>query len=115
MGDDGVFDAGETVLAVARDVADGVAVGVVSARFHRALADATARACASIAGRHGLDLVVLSGGVFQNRALLEATAGGVEARGLRVLVHERVPPNDGGIALGQAAVAGDARSPGRVA
>jgi hydrogenase maturation protein HypF len=102
---DGVLDARETVLAVARDAAAGVPAGVVSARFHRGLADATARACAAVAARHGIDLAVLSGGVFQNRALLESTAGALEARGLRVLVPERVPPNDGGIALGQAAIA----------
>ena len=53
----------------------------------------------------GLDVVVLSGGVFQNRRLLERTAGRLEAAGLRVLVPERLPPNDGGIAYGQAAIA----------
>jgi hydrogenase maturation protein HypF len=106
VGEDGVLDPRETVLSVVRDVAAGVPVGMVSARFHRALADATALACARIAGRHDLDLAVLSGGVFQNRALLESTAAALEARGLRVLVPERVPPNDGGIALGQAAIAG---------
>ena len=106
VGEDGELDPRETVLLVVRDIAAGVPVGVVSARFHRALADATAQACAQIAARHGLDLAVVSGGVFQNRALLEATAAALEGRGLRVLVPERVPPNDGGIALGQAAVAG---------
>jgi hydrogenase maturation protein HypF len=111
--DDGVLDPRETVLSVARDVAGGVPVGVVSARFHRGFADATALACAEIAARHDLDLAVLSGGVFQNRALLESAAAALEARGLRVLVPERVPPNDGGIALGQAAVAGP--SPGLLA
>jgi hydrogenase maturation protein HypF len=48
---------------------------------------------------------VLSGGVFQNRLLLEDTAARLERLGLRVLSHERVPPNDGGIAFGQAAIA----------
>jgi hydrogenase maturation protein HypF len=49
--------------------------------------------------------VVLSGGVFQNRTLLTATRGLLEAAGHRVLVPERLPPNDGGISYGQAAVA----------
>src|SRR3954469_14094424 len=55
--------------------------------------------------RRGLTTAVLSGGVFQNRILLEATVARLEETGLRVLVPERVPPNDGGIAYGQAAVA----------
>jgi hydrogenase maturation protein HypF len=58
-----------------------------------------------VAGRHGLDTVVLSGGVFQNRALLMLTAAALEDAGLRVLVPERLPPNDGGVSYGQAAVA----------
>jgi hydrogenase maturation protein HypF len=100
-----VLDPRATVVAVARDVAAGVPAGVVSARFHRGLADATARACASLAAAHGVGLVVLSGGVFQNARLLAATAARLEAAGLRVLVPERLPPNDGGVSYGQAAVA----------
>jgi hydrogenase maturation protein HypF len=49
--------------------------------------------------------VVLSGGVFQNRILLERVLAGLTARGLTVLTHSRVPCNDGGLALGQAAIA----------
>jgi hydrogenase maturation protein HypF len=103
--DGAVLDPRETVLAVARDVAAGVPAGVVAARFHHALADATASACAAVAADAGVDTVVLSGGVFQNRRLLERTAGRLDAAGLRVLVPERLPPNDGGIAYGQAAIA----------
>ncbi|HEY1347695.1 MAG TPA: hypothetical protein VGF54_22115, partial [Streptosporangiaceae bacterium] len=50
--------------------------------------------------------VALSGGVFQNLLLLGQATGGLEEAGFRVLTHARVPPNDGGISLGQAAVAG---------
>ena len=81
---------------VLADVEAGVAAAVVAARFHAALAAATAAACAEIARRRGLDTAVLSGGVFQNRLLLEGTAAALEAAGLRVLVPERLPPNDGG-------------------
>ena len=102
---DNVLDARPTVLAVARDVARGVEPGTVAARFHAAVATATAEAAAAAASAAGLGTVVLSGGVFQNRTLLAATAARLEAVGLRVLVPERLPPNDGGIAYGQAAVA----------
>jgi hydrogenase maturation protein HypF len=104
-GDPLVLDPRETIRAVLADVAAGVPVAAIAGRFHAALAAATAAACAEIAGRRGLDTVVLSGGVFQNRRLLEATAAAVEAANLRVLVPERLPPNDGGIAYGQAAIA----------
>ncbi len=102
---DGRLDARATVLEVADDVDAGASPAIVSARFHRAVAAATARACAQAAGAAGTELAVLSGGVFQNRLLLEETAERVEALGLLVLVPERVPANDGGIAFGQAAVA----------
>jgi hydrogenase maturation protein HypF len=100
-----VIDPREAIAAVARDAEAGAQAGVVAARFHNGLADVTARACAVAAGRHGLDTVVLSGGVFQNRALLSLTTAELEDAGLRVLVPERLPPNDGGVSYGQAAVA----------
>jgi len=102
---DGVLDARPTVLAVAADVSAGVEPAVVGARFHRAVAQATAQACAEIAGARGLDTVVLSGGVWQNRLLLGLTLALLRDGGLRVLVPERLPPNDGAISFGQAAVA----------
>jgi hydrogenase maturation protein HypF len=105
VGDGSVLDARETIRAVARDAAAGVATGVIAARFHRALADAVARACVEIAARQGTDVAVLSGGVLQNVRLLEGTSTRLEAAGLRVLVPERLPPNDGGISYGQAAIA----------
>jgi len=99
------LDARPTVLAVAADIAAGVGVGVVSTRFHAAVATATATACEHAAQEAGLATVVLSGGVFQNRRLLEATGAELERRGLEVLVPRRIPPNDGGISFGQAAIA----------
>ncbi len=100
-----VLDPGETIRALCADLAEGAAPGDVSARFHNGLAAATAAALAAAAGARGLDAAVLSGGVFQNRLLLERTVEHLRAAGLRVLVPERLPPNDGGIAYGQAAVA----------
>jgi hydrogenase maturation protein HypF len=100
-----VLDARETVRSVAADLAAGAPAGAVAARFHAALARATADACTQLADRAGLATVALSGGTFQNRRLLEATVARMAVAGLRVLVPERLPPNDGGIAFGQAAVA----------
>jgi hydrogenase maturation protein HypF len=100
-----VLDARPAIAAVARDVAAGARPGAVSVRFHRAVAEATARACAAAAGAAHTGLAVLSGGVFQNRLLLEETAARLRSRGLRVLTPERLPPNDGGISYGQAAIA----------
>jgi hydrogenase maturation protein HypF len=101
----GVLDARETILAIDRDVARGVPAGAIATRFHHALADATAAECAQLAADRGIEVVVLSGGAFQNRRLLERTSAGLEKAGVRVLVPERLPPNDGGVSFGQAAVA----------
>jgi hydrogenase maturation protein HypF len=95
----------DLIRAVAEDVRRGVALPTVAARFHVGVADAIARTCAILRSRTGLGVVALSGGVFQNLLLLDRTVGRLEADGFRVLVHARVPPNDGGISLGQAVVA----------
>jgi hydrogenase maturation protein HypF len=83
-------------LAAGRDRAE------IAAAFHEAVAAAAAEACAE-AGEPRT--VVLSGGTFQNLRLLGSTRARLEAQGFRVLTHRRVPPNDGGISFGQAAVA----------
>jgi hydrogenase maturation protein HypF len=100
-----LLDARPTILAVAGDASGGVSIPVIAARFHAAVAAATAAACGIVAERHGLATVVLSGGVFQNRVLLDTAENLLECQGLRVLVPERLPPNDGAISYGQAAVA----------
>ena len=107
-----VLDPSEAIRAIASDAAAGAGAGAISTRFHRGLADALARACERIASERGTELVVLSGGVFQNRLLTEGTAARLEAAGLRLLLNERVPANDGGISFGQAAVAAAAARPG---
>ena len=99
------LDARVTVRAIVADLAAGVQPACVSARFHAALADATVRALALLAQREGVSTAVLSGGVFQNRLLLERCTSCLEGAGMRVLVPRRLPPNDGAIAYGQAAVA----------
>jgi hydrogenase maturation protein HypF len=100
-----LIDPREAIRAVRADLEAGAPVGEVSARFHNGLAAATASACLAAAEAAGVGDAVLSGGVFQNRLLLERTAERLRAAGLRVLLPERLPPNDGGISYGQAAVA----------
>jgi hydrogenase maturation protein HypF len=104
-GDPLVIDPREMIRAVAADVRAGERPGVIARRFHRTTARATVEACARLADTHGTDLVVLSGGVFQSRLLLDSVWSGLTGAGLRVLVPERLPVNDGGISFGQAAVA----------
>jgi hydrogenase maturation protein HypF len=96
----------DLVRAVVEDLEAGVAPPLIAARFHNGLAAATVTACEAIREDRGLRTVALSGGVFQNMLLLERTVSALDHRGFRVLTHSRVPPNDAGISLGQAAVAG---------
>jgi hydrogenase maturation protein HypF len=93
------------ISAVVKDVKDGVTASLISARFHRTVARIIADTCALISRKTGLRTVALSGGVFQNRLLLELAVAEMENEGLTVLTHRLVPPNDGGIALGQAVIA----------
>jgi len=100
-----VLDPRVAVAELTHDLGRGVPAAIVSARFHAGAAAATVEAVSAIASARGVETAVLSGGVFQNRMLLQAVAEGLEQAGLRVLVPERLPPNDGGISFGQAAVA----------
>jgi hydrogenase maturation protein HypF len=95
------LDARPTIAAIAHDLARGVAVPVVAARFHNALADATAAALMAA----DTPVAVLSGGVFQNELLLSRTTAALERAGVEVLTPRRLPANDGGISYGQAAIA----------
>jgi hydrogenase maturation protein HypF len=100
-----LLDARVLVRAVRAELAAGVGRGVVAARFHNGLADTIAAACVQVAGAAGLATVALSGGVFQNRRLLERTADSLAGSGLRVLIPRLLGPNDGGVSYGQVAVA----------
>lgn len=96
--------------AIIEDVRAGVAREVVAARFHVAVADAVALVSMRLRETTGLSTVALSGGVFQNVYLLSAAVERLEGAGFTVLTHRLVPPNDGGLALGQAVCAAAAAS-----
>jgi hydrogenase maturation protein HypF len=92
-----VVDWEPLLVAVLADVRSGVAAGRISARFHNALTEIIVE----VARRVGERRVVLTGGCFQNLRLTERTVARLAAEGFRPYWHQRIPPNDGGIALGQ--------------
>jgi hydrogenase maturation protein HypF len=103
--DGSVIDPRSAIRAIDADLRTGDAVADVAVRFHRGIADVTARACAQLASQRGLGTVVLSGGVFLNRLLADGVRTRLESAGLRVLMPRVLPPGDGAIAFGQAAIA----------
>ena len=102
----GALDWGPLLDALLADRDAGVAVGSIAARCHRGLACAIVGAVREAAQETGIERVVLTGGCFQNAWLSEWTEAGLRDAGLEPLVHERVPPGDGGLALGQLLAAG---------
>jgi hydrogenase maturation protein HypF len=101
----GVLDGTDLVRAAAADVLAGAPAGVVAARFHTGFAAALVALVEAARSDSGLSTVALSGGVLQNALLHGLLVDGLGGRGFEVLTHSRVPPNDGGISLGQAVVA----------
>ncbi|QRP45725.1 carbamoyltransferase HypF [Amycolatopsis sp. FDAARGOS 1241] len=102
----------DLIRAVVEDLGRNTPRPIVAARFHNGLADAITSTCARLRDTTGLTTVALSGGVFQNLLLLDRTAETLARTGFRVLTHSRVPTNDGGISLGQVAVAASRTTPG---
>lgn len=101
-----LVDFAPMVRALANDVAIGAGGAEMARMFHNTVASAIAEVCGRIRTETGADRVALSGGVFQNRLLSEGVYDLLEASGFRVFVQRLVPPNDGGLALGQAIIAG---------
>jgi hydrogenase maturation protein HypF len=110
---EGVVLAAPVIRGAADDVHAGISASRIAARFHNAVADMIVEVCNRIREERGLEVVALSGGVFQNVTLLGRVVPRLEGAGFRVLTHRRVPPNDGGVSLGQAVVAADALLAGR--
>jgi len=95
----------ELVSAVVAEVRNGATASSVSARFQKTMAQIIARMCQLIATESKISLVVLSGGVFQNRLLSRLATDALQKEGFQVITHRLVPCNDGGISLGQAIIA----------
>jgi hydrogenase maturation protein HypF len=90
------------VEGMVADATNRVPPGTIARRFHDTLAAAVLAAASRLAGTSGARHVILTGGVFQNATLLKAVTGGLRRARLVPLIHRQVPPNDGGISLGQA-------------
>ena len=96
---------GALVAAVIDDVKQGMPVGDISTRFHWTIAKMIVDMSLAISRDTGIKVVALSGGVFQNRHLFRLAVDGLHEAGFEILTHRLVPCNDGGISLGQAAIA----------
>lgn len=103
-----VCDPAPVLGAVVEDLRHGTAAPAVAARFHRAVARLVRTVCAAARDEVGLGTVALTGGVFANVLLSSLCARGLRQDGFTVLRHQRIPPNDGGLAVGQLVVAAHA-------
>src|SRR5579872_1133752 len=99
------IDVRPAIAEIAVEIQAGQSPALIAARFHETIAVVVVKICERIRASDGLFKVCLSGGTFQNRLLTERCQNLLTARGFEVFLHSRVPPNDGGIALGQAVIA----------
>jgi hydrogenase maturation protein HypF len=100
-----VIDPTPMLVQLVADLRAGIAPGRLAARFHNTIAALSVEACETLRCRLGLSEAALSGGVWQNLTLLTRTQARLRAAGFVVYIHRQAPSNDGGLALGQAAVA----------
>jgi hydrogenase maturation protein HypF len=100
-----VIDTRPLIQAVAEEATRGVAAALIARRFHSALVEMIAAICARLRRETGIGAVALSGGVFLNALLTSEVSARLGGDGFQVYRHRRVPPNDGGLSLGQLAVA----------
>jgi hydrogenase maturation protein HypF len=105
LGPEGVLGTARVVSGIVEDLRRGVRTADIARRFHRSIAEGVRKTCVWLRDRSGLERVALSGGVFMNELLLGESLSLLEREGFRVYRHRLVPPNDGGLALGQLAVA----------
>ncbi|WP_165252941.1 carbamoyltransferase HypF [Adlercreutzia sp. ZJ304] len=100
-----LLDAEPAIRALLDDFAAGVAVSIIARRFHDAIVDAVVTVAQLVAATYDIQTVVLSGGVFMNRYLIEHSLAAIQREGFTVAINRDLPPNDGCISLGQAIVA----------
>jgi hydrogenase maturation protein HypF len=100
-----LVDPAPLLAAILADLHHNVSQSAISARFHNGVAQMVLEVCQSIRSQTDIHLVALSGGVWQNMTLFDRTLRLLKNAGFEVLAHENVPANDGGLSLGQAAVA----------
>lgn len=101
----GSIDTRPMFRQIVSELAAGQAAGYISDRFHTTISDMVRSSCRVIRDASGVNKVCLSGGVFQNVTLMDRMTAGLADAGFEVFTHSLVPPNDGGLALGQAAIA----------
>ena len=102
---DQAIQTGDILAAIIDDLDSGTPKAKIARAFHDTMAEVTARMALDARAKSGIDVVALSGGCFQNRLLQAAAIARLEREGFTVIIHHRVPANDGGLALGQAVVA----------
>jgi hydrogenase maturation protein HypF len=99
------IDLRPTIRTIASQLRSGAPASSIASRFYSTMAEVVLTSCRAVRLGHELDVVALSGGCFQSALLTERAKSRLESDGFSVLLHRAVPPNDGGIALGQAAIA----------
>jgi hydrogenase maturation protein HypF len=99
------IDYSGTIRQIVNELCGGVSIPEIAGRFHDTVVSAIVALCCKIKAQTGINRVALSGGVFQNVRMIESTCRQLGATGFEVYYHRLVPPNDGGISLGQSVIA----------
>jgi hydrogenase maturation protein HypF len=102
-----VIDPGKIIISILNDRFNNVSKGIISSKFHNTVVKFSVDACINLRNLYGINEVALSGGVFQNSYLLEKLIGSLAENDFKVYSHSSIPSNDGGISLGQIAVANE--------
>ncbi len=99
-----IVDTRPMLREIAREISAGQSARNVARCFHNSIALMIVSVCSGLRERTGVDMVCLSGGTFQNFTLLTNTATSLRRNGFEVFLHQQIPPNDGGLSVGQAVI-----------